>query len=103
VDVFSEAGFRVLEAGNGDEALKLLTAHAGVDVDFTDVNIPGLVDGIALAHAISEQWPHIGIIVVSGQMPARAAFLPKGTKVLRKPYAADAAIQTGAGAHKAAA
>jgi CheY-like chemotaxis protein len=92
-DVFSEAGFRVLEAGTGDEVLELLAAHAGIDVVFTDVHMRGSVDGIALAHTISEQWPNIGIIVVSGQMPTQAERLPKGTKVMRKPYAAEAAIR----------
>lgn len=90
VDVLLEAGFRVLEADTGDQALELLAADPGIDLVFTDVNMPGSVDGIAFAHTISEQWPHIGIIVVSGRMPTRAERLPRHVKV--KPYTAEAAI-----------
>ena len=64
--MFSVAGFHVVEAGNAQEALKLLRALAAVPLVFTDVAMSGPMDGLALARHVSERWPHIGIIIVSG-------------------------------------
>ncbi len=84
VEMFSVAGFHVVEAGNAQEALNLLRALAAVHLVFTDVAMPGPMDGLALAH-VSERWPHIGIIIVSGHgLPD--SDLPRGARFHGKPY-----------------
>jgi CheY-like chemotaxis protein len=86
VDIFSNAGFHVVEAVNGDEALEILGAAAGVHVLFTDVTMPGSIDGLALAHHVVDQWPHIAIMIVSGAMNLERHELPAGAVFYRKPY-----------------
>lgn len=83
--ILEEAGFRCLDAETGDAALDLLrTKHERVVVLFTDVEMPGSVDGFALARHVAETWPHIEIVVSSGgrrpgadEMPDKAVFIPK--------------------------
>lgn len=67
VGLFVDAGFRAIEAVNSDEALEVLDAGSKVQVLFTDVNLPGMIDGLALARKVNDRWPHIGIIIVSGR------------------------------------
>ena len=84
VDMLSDAGFDVLEAADADEALRLLEAVEGIQVVFTDVEMPGLLDGFALAQRIEARWPSIGVVITSGRRyperqltaPARC-FVPK--------------------------
>ena len=85
VEMFSVAGFHVVEAGNAQEALNLLRALAAVPLVFTDVAMSGPMDGLALARHGSERWPHIGIIIVSGHgLPD--SDLPRGARFHGKPY-----------------
>ena len=63
--MLSEAGYRVLEARDGQEALTILEVHADVRAVFTDVTMPTL-DGLSLAKIVSERWPQIGILLTSG-------------------------------------
>jgi CheY-like chemotaxis protein len=84
-EMFSVAGFHVVEAGNAQEALDLIWALAAVHLVFTDVAMPGPMDGLALAHHVSERWPHIGIIIASGHgFPD--SDLPRGARFHGKPY-----------------
>jgi len=85
-DILSEAGYRVLEAHDGQEALTILETHGGVRVLFTDVNMPNL-DGLSLAKIAAEQWPDIGVVIASG-----VAEPPAGCRFLRKPYTADEVV-----------
>jgi two-component system, response regulator PdtaR len=82
--MFSDAGYRVLEAGNADEALRVLEANADVRLLFTDVSMPGSMSGADLAHQVAERWPGVGIIVTSGR--PRPEPLPVGTRFHAKPY-----------------
>lgn len=83
--ILEEAGFRCMEAESGDEAVTVLNEHfASVVVLFTDVEMPGSVNGFALARYVAYHWPHIEIVVSSGnvkptegEMPAKAAFISK--------------------------
>src|ERR1700726_3265621 len=59
--IFADAGFRVIEAVNGEEALELLNADAEVGLLFTDIGLPGTIDGLALARHVRDRWPHMGI------------------------------------------
>jgi two-component system, response regulator PdtaR len=82
--MFSDAGYRVLEAGNADQALKFFESNADVRLLFTDVSMPGLMSGSDLAHQVAARWPATGIIVTSGR--PRPEPLPLGTQFHAKPY-----------------
>jgi CheY-like chemotaxis protein len=83
-DMFSHAGYRVLEAGSADEALRLLEANADIRLLFTDVSMPGSMSGAGLACDVAKRWPAIGIIVTSGR--PRPGELPLSMRFHDKPY-----------------
>jgi CheY-like chemotaxis protein len=86
-DILTEdAGFRVLEAGNADEALTLLEVRHDVRLLFTDVDMPGSLNGYALARIADMRWPGIAIIVTSGLTGPGIGDLPKKARFLPKPY-----------------
>jgi DNA-binding NtrC family response regulator len=93
VDIFSNAGFHVIEAVNADEALEILGDAVGVHVLFTDVTMPGSIDGLTLARHVVNQWPHIAIIIVSGAMSLETHELPPGAVFHRKPYDPQLVVQ----------
>ena len=82
--MFSDAGYRVLEAETADEALQLLEMNADVRLLFTDVTMPGSINGSDLAHLVAQWWPEVGVIISSGR--PRPEALPSGTKFHAKPY-----------------
>jgi CheY-like chemotaxis protein len=86
VDMIEEAGFEVLEATNADEAILLLEARRDITVVFTDIEMPGSMDGLRLARAVRGRWPPIKIIATSGRHLVREGDLPSGGLSLRKPY-----------------
>jgi CheY-like chemotaxis protein len=85
-DLLSDAGFHVIEAANGEEALRVLEARPDLAVVISDIEIGGGIDGLELAKRIEEGWPGIGVILVSGRMIPAAHELPKGSVFLAKPY-----------------
>jgi CheY-like chemotaxis protein len=97
-DRLAKLGFIVLVASDADEAIALLDTHPEVEVLFTDVTMPGSMDGIRLAHHVRDRWPPVKIIVASGMLGAELRDLPGGSLFLSKPYApeslADALAQT---------
>jgi two-component system, response regulator PdtaR len=93
VGIFVDAGFRMIEAVNGDEALAFLEAISDVRVLFTDVDMPGTIDGLALARQVHHRWPHVGIIVASGKSAPQTHELPTGARFHRKPYDAVAVVR----------
>jgi two-component system, response regulator PdtaR len=80
------AGFKVYEAFNADEAIQLLEAHPDIELIFTDVDMPGSMDGVRLAHYVRNRWPPVKIIVTSGYRHVENEQLPKGSLFLSKPY-----------------
>ena len=80
-------GFEVLEADCAEGALRHLEAIGGAALLYTDVNMPGRIDGCDLAHATTERWPETKIIVCSGCLPAEAALLPERAHFIAKPCA----------------
>jgi two-component system, response regulator PdtaR len=92
VDLLAEAGFEVLEAGNADEALRILEATPEVRVVFSDVEMPGSLDGLGLARNICQCWPRIGILLTSGHR-IRAETLPREARFLAKPYDGQALVR----------
>jgi two-component system, response regulator PdtaR len=91
-ELVEEAGFAALEAGNAGEALALLDSRPDIALLFTDINMPGAMDGLKLARAVRDRWPAIGILVVSGQIRLRRSDLPSGSCFIAKPYRAEAVI-----------
>jgi CheY-like chemotaxis protein len=87
-DVLEDAGYKVIEAVNAQEALTLLEARPDVRVLFTDVEMPtgGDMDGLLLAHLVSKRWPNIGIVITSGRLEPKDGDLPEGARFLAKPY-----------------
>jgi CheY-like chemotaxis protein len=82
--MFSDAGYRVLEAESADQALQFFETTADVRLLFTDVSMLGSMSGADLAHRVAERWPSIGIIVTSGR--PRPELLPLGAQFHAKPY-----------------
>lgn len=86
--VLQDSGYSVLEASDAGEALTTLEQRADVRIIFTDVQMPGAIDGVRLAHLVSQRWPLLKIIVTSGRMRLHQDDLPKGGVYLMKPYSA---------------
>jgi CheY-like chemotaxis protein len=92
-DILTEdAGCRVIEDVNADEALILLESRHDVRLVFTDVNMPGSLNGFALARLVDMRFPGIKVIVTSGLARPGVGDLPKGKRFLPKPYAPSALI-----------
>src|SRR5262245_37641423 len=68
-EVLRNASFRVIEAGNADEALAVLNSGHSIDALVTDIRMPGSVDGIGLAARVRSAWPHMKIIFVTSHSP----------------------------------
>jgi CheY-like chemotaxis protein len=79
-------GFKTIEATNADDAITLLESHADIAVIFTDIQIPGSMDGLKLAAAVKERWPPIKIIATSGRARVGISDLPDGGRFIPKPY-----------------
>jgi CheY-like chemotaxis protein len=81
-----DKGFMVLEASNADEAIGLLDAHPEIRLMFTDIDMPGSMDGLKLAKAVRDRWPPVKIIIASGHRELRDDLLPIEGKFFSKPY-----------------
>jgi len=86
VDLVESAGYEALEARDADAAIAILEARADIDLIFTDVQMPGTMDGIKLAHYVRSRWPPVRIIVASGAALLRESDLPDGSVFFSKPY-----------------
>lgn len=87
VDALEETGFSIVEAGDAHEALEVLERTPGIALIFTDINMPGSLDGMDLAAEVVRRWPHIEIIVTSGGVSLNSADIPDAGTFLPKPYA----------------
>lgn len=85
-DDLQVAGFRVLEAGNTDEALRLLETHSSIRAIFTDIDMPGDLDGLQLAWIVRDRWPPIEIVITSGNRKLAARDMPERSLFFPKPY-----------------
>lgn len=93
VDLLTEAGFAVIETGHAAEALAVLEAQAAqIHVLFTDIHMPGAMNGLQLARYASTHWPWIALLIASGDLEPSEADLPPGSRFLRKPYEPDHVI-----------
>lgn len=82
----AERGFVVLEAANAREAIDLLGARPEIQILFTDVDMPGDMDGLMLAAAVRHRWPPIKIIVTSGHRSLSVRDLPPDSRFIGKPH-----------------
>jgi two-component sensor histidine kinase/DNA-binding response OmpR family regulator len=85
VDIVEDAGFTPLEAVNADDALALLESRSDIELLFTDIQMPGTMNGLKLAHAVHERWPLIKIILVSGQVTPNEEDRPANSRFFGKP------------------
>ena len=79
-EIIKDAGF------DADEAIVLLEARLDIQVVFTDIDMPGSMNGIKLAQAVRGRWPPIKIIATSGHFKLKAGDLPNDGRFLPKPY-----------------
>ncbi|WP_210483084.1 HWE histidine kinase domain-containing protein [Microvirga antarctica] len=103
VDIVEDAGFTPLEAASADQALAILESRSDISVLFTDIQMPGSMDGLKLAHAVHRRWPTIKIILVSGQVAVTDADKPAESRFFGKPVEINemiTALQTMVGSGK---
>jgi CheY-like chemotaxis protein len=93
VEMIEEA-FEVVEAASAEEAIAILEARLDIRVVFTDIQMPGSMDGLKLAAAVRDRWPPIKIVATSGHVKIGADDLPQGGRFLRKPYSPAEIMQT---------
>jgi CheY-like chemotaxis protein len=86
VEMIEAAGFGVVEAASADEAIAILERRLDITVVFTDIQMPGSMDGLKLAAAVRNRWPPIMIVATSGRVKLGPGDLPEGGRFLPKPY-----------------
>lgn len=92
-DALIDAGFTVIEAEHAEQALAILQRQArDVHMLFTDIHMPGAIDGLALAHHALAHWPWISLLIASGKATPTQAELPLGSRFLSKPYDTSAMV-----------
>ena len=94
VDMIEDAGFIALEAEDADAAVAMLMLSADVQLLFTDIEMPGSMDGVELAALVRDRWPPMHIIVTSGRGLVDASTLPVGCPFIAKPPIWPALIET---------
>jgi CheY-like chemotaxis protein len=92
VDMVEDAGFTPVEAVDADEAVAILESRSDIALLFTDIQMPGSMDGLKLAHAVRERWPPIKIILVSGQLKLANIDIPADSRFFGKPLEAKEMI-----------
>jgi CheY-like chemotaxis protein len=92
VDMVEDAGFTPVEATDADEAVAILESRSDIALLFTDIQMPGSMDGLKLAHAVHKRWPPIKIILVSGQLKLANLDIPIDSCFFGKPLEAEAVI-----------
>lgn len=93
VVLLEEAGFDTLEAARADGAIALLEARGDIRIVLTDINMPGSMDGLRLAHAIRHRWPPIELVLTSGLMRVNKKDMPERGLFLGKPYEATELVR----------
>ena len=92
VDMVEDAGFTSVEAVDADDAVAILESRSDIALLFTDIQMPGSMDGLKLAHAVHERWPPIKIILVSGQLRLANIDIPADSRFFGKPLEAEEMI-----------
>jgi CheY-like chemotaxis protein len=92
VDMVEDAGYTSVEAVDAEAAVAILESSPGIGLLFTDIQMPGKMDGLQLAHAVHERWPTIKIILVSGQLKLSERDIPPRSRFFGKPLKAEEMI-----------
>jgi CheY-like chemotaxis protein len=85
VEMVEDAGYTSVEAVDADEAVAILEARSDVALMLTDIQMPGSMDGLKLAHIVHQRWPPIRIILVSGQLNLADIDIPLDSRFFGKP------------------
>jgi CheY-like chemotaxis protein len=88
------AGFEVIQAANADEAIAILKGRPDIHVVFTDIQMPGAMDGLKLVRFVRDRWPPIKIVATSGRVMVGEDDLPAGSVFLPKPYRGAQVVAT---------
>jgi CheY-like chemotaxis protein len=86
VSMIEEAGYDVVEASNADDAIAILEVRGDIRIVFTDIEMPGSMDGLKLARYVRDRWPPIQLVVTSGRQQINDADLPRRSQFVPKPY-----------------
>ena len=89
-DDLREEGFTVYEARNADAALAALEEHKDIGVIFTDIDMPGSMNGLTMSFVVRQRHPELKIFITSGMQNLPECMMPTGSKFLPKPYLASA-------------
>jgi CheY-like chemotaxis protein len=93
VDILREAGFRVAEAQDADEAFDMLRGLPEIVAVLTDVNMPGSLNGFEFAKLVKQGWPEVGVLVISGKTQPGPRDLPPGVAFVQKPIRPAALVE----------
>ena len=85
-DTIRDAGFQTFEADGADEAIRLMEEHPEIQVLFTDVDMPGTMDGLKLAHYVRGRWPPVRIVITSGHLLLTPDLMPAESRFIAKPH-----------------
>jgi CheY-like chemotaxis protein len=92
VGMVEDAGYTSVEAVDADEAVEILESRSDIALLFTDIQMPGSMDGLKLAFAVHERWPPIKIILVSGKLELSKIDIPADSRFFGKPLEATEMI-----------
>jgi CheY-like chemotaxis protein len=93
-ETIGDAGFEIVEAGNADDAIAILEARPDIHVVFTDIQMPGAMNGLELARFVRGRWPPIKIVATTGYVSVRKDDLPEGSRFVPKPYRPEQIVAT---------
>lgn len=93
VDILEDEGFEVVEASTAAAALALLEKRSDVTALFTDIDMPGGMNGLELATVVHDRWPQVALVVTSGVFRPAADKLPDDGVFIQKPYATSAPVR----------
>jgi CheY-like chemotaxis protein len=86
VEMVEDAGFEAIAASDAEEAIRILESRTDIRAVFTDVQLPGSMDGLRLVRLVRNRWPPVALIVTSGQCNVGETDLPRGGRFLANPY-----------------
>jgi len=89
IDIIQQAGYDAVEADNADEACRILETRTDIRIVFSDIDMPGSLDGLKLAAVVRRRWPPIELILTSGHIRPAEADLPLRGRFFPKPYQAE--------------
>ena len=92
-DALSAKGYEVIAVTNADDAIKALEFRHDIHTIFTDINMPGSMDGLRLAAAVRDRWPPVNIIVTTGMNAPRCDEMPANSIFIGKPYRNDEVLE----------